>query len=552
MVRQLTVSDIVALPLVQDAVPELVSPATADRPVRWVHVSELEDLSALLKGGELILTTGIGIGRTDEEQRDYLRNLDRAGAAGLVIELGRQFDQPPRALVRTAGELELPLVVLHRPLRFVALTEAVHARIVDEQVERLSFSERVHRTFSELAVETTGAEEILHQGQLLAGAPLVLEDLGHRVISYELGDASAAQVLDQWERRSRAAGDGVSTPLGNERWIASLVGPRRTPWGRLVLLGGTLDDDAARTLLERAAQALTVARLVERERRGEEHRTHAGLLAELLTGRAIDGPDLRTRASAAGLTATGPYLPLTLVPTRDQPDGTRPATGTEPGSDPSARVRDIVAAQLRDTGRPGLVASTRPGTVTAVLGPTSENEHQLLERLAPAVHERIAAEGDGTTWVIGVGRRASTLAGIGPLIDESGHAAEVAAVQQPRGPGSRSFHRSADVRLRGVLSLLRDDPRLVAFAEAELGPLLAHDAKHRTELAELLGEFLRHGGNKTELARRSHLSRPALYNRLATIESVLDVDLADAESRVSLHVAALLRELRGTQSGIRG
>ncbi|MHA6803764.1 PucR family transcriptional regulator [Salinifilum ghardaiensis] len=551
MVRQLTVGDILALPLVQEAVPELLSPATADRAVRWVHVSELDDLSALLKGGELILTTGIGIGRTEKEQHDYLENLDRAGAAGLVLELGRRFEQPPRGLVRTARRLGFPLVVLHRPLRFVALTEAVHARIVDEQVERLSFSERVHRTFSELAVEASGAEEILHQGQLLAGAPLVLEDLGHRVIAYELGAAPAAQVLDQWERRSRAAGDGTSMPFGNERWTAALVGPRRSPWGRLVMLGGTLEDDAALTVLERTAQALTVARLIERERRGEEHRTHAGLLAELLAGRAVDGPDLRARASAAGLTPRGPYLPLTLIPSGGRPAEPRGEAGA-PGSDPAARVRDVVAAHLRRTGQPGLVASTRPGTVTAVLGLAAEDEDRVLHRFAPAVHEGIAAEGDGSSWVIGVGRSGAALAGTGPLIDESAHAAEVAAVQQPRTPGNRLFHRSADVRLRGVLSLLREDPRLVAFAEAELGPLLAHDAEHRTDLVGVLGEFLRHGGNKTELARRSHLSRPALYNRLATIESVLGVDLSDAESRASLHVAALLRELRSARGGAAG
>ncbi|GAB3300460.1 PucR family transcriptional regulator [Parasphingorhabdus pacifica] len=550
--RQLTVGDIVTEPLVQHAVPEVLSPATVDRPVRWVHVSELEDLSTLLKGGELILTTGIGIGRTDAEQHDYLHNLDRAGAAGLVLELGRRFQEPPRGLVRTARRLEFPLVVLHRPLRFVALTEAVHARIVDEQVERLSFSERVHRAFSELAVEAAGSDEILHQGGLLAGAPLVLEDLGHHVITYELGDASAAQVLDQWERRSRAAGDGISMPFGNERWIASLVGPRRSPWGRLVLLGGTLADDAALTLLERTAQALTVARLIERERRGEEHRTHTGLLAELLAGRAIDGPDLRARASAAGLTPSAHYLPLTLMPTRPRTGRTRVEVGSDPDGDPAARIRDIVAAHLRDTGQPGLVAATRPGAVTAVLGLTSGDEGQVLDRFAPAVHERIAAESAESVWVIGVGRSGTTLAGIGPLIDESAHAAEVAAVQQPRSGGNRLFYRSADVRLRGVLSLLRDDPRLVAFAEAELGPLLTHDADHRTDLVDMLGDFLRHGGNKTELARRSHLSRPALYNRLATIESVLGVDLSDAESRVSLHVAALLRELRGKQDDTPG
>jgi purine catabolism regulator len=547
MVQQLTVGDIVAMPLVQDAVPEVASPATLDRPVRWVHVSELEDLSALLQGGELILTTGIGIGRTDAEQRDYLQNLDRVGAAGLVIELGRQFETPPRGLVRAARRLEFPLVVLHRPLRFVALTEAVHARIVGEQIERLSFSERVHRTFSELAVEAAGVDEILHQGQLLAGAPLVLEDLGHQVISYELGAAPAAQVLDQWERRSRSAGDGISMPLGNERWIASLVGPRRSAWGRLVLLGGTLDDDAAVTLLERTAQALTIARLIERDRRGDEHRAHAGLLAELLAGRAIDGPNLRARASAAGLTPSGPYLPLTLTPARSPSARIGSDAAKDPARHTASQVRDIIAGLMCETGQPGLVASTQPGTVTVLLGLGSGDEDQLLAQFAPAVHERISAECSGAAWVIGVGRTGTSLAGIGPLIDESAHAAEVAAGQQPRGRAQRLYYRSADIRLRGVLSLLRGDPRLVAFAEAELGPLLAHDAEHGTNLVAILAEFLRHGGNKTELARRSHLSRPALYSRLATVEAVLGVDLSDAESRVSLHVAILLRGLRSTQ-----
>jgi purine catabolism regulator len=41
------------------------------RPVRWVHSSELEDPTAWLKGGELILTTGMGVGDTAAKQRAY-------------------------------------------------------------------------------------------------------------------------------------------------------------------------------------------------------------------------------------------------------------------------------------------------------------------------------------------------------------------------------------------------------------------------------------------------------------------------------------------------
>jgi purine catabolism regulator len=47
-------------------------------------------------------------------------------------------------------------------------------------------------------------------------------------------------------------------------------------------------------------------------------------------------------------------------------------------------------------------------------------------------------------------------------------------------------------------------------------------------------------GNKAALAKQLHLSRPALYKRLSNIERTLGVDLADAESMVSLHVALLI------------
>ena len=60
----------------------------------------------------------------------------------------------------------------------------------------------------------------------------------------------------------------------------------------------------------------------------------------------------------------------------------------------------------------------------------------------------------------------------------------------------------------------------------------------------MLREYLRLAGNKAALAKRLHLSRPSLYKRLSDIERTLGVDLADAESMVSLHVAMLVLETR--------
>ena len=40
---------------------------------------------------------------------------------------------------------------------------------------------------------------------------------------------------------------------------------------------------------------------------------------------------------------------------------------------------------------------------------------------------------------------------------------------------TRPYFRAADIRLRGLLALLRDDPRVQRFAETELKSLLADD-----------------------------------------------------------------------------
>jgi len=115
---------------------------------------------------------------------------------------------------------------------------------------------------------------------------------------------------------------------------------------------------------------------------------------------------------------------------------------------------------------------------------------------------------------------------------EATHVADAAAHQPPR-----PFHRLEDVRLRGLLHLLRDDARLQTFAEREVGPLLAYDAQHRTELVALLRTYLAHGRNKSVAADAAHLSRPAFYERLHRIERILGVDLDDIDSCLSLHVA---------------
>ena len=102
--------------------------------------------------------------------------------------------------------------------------------------------------------------------------------------------------------------------------------------------------------------------------------------------------------------------------------------------------------------------------------------------------------------------------------------------------------RRSDIRLSGLLMSLREDARLQEFAEAELGNLLEHEARHGSGLVDLLRQFLAVGGNKTELARVAHRNRTSLYPALCRLEELVGHPLDSPASRLSLGVALLAHD----------
>jgi purine catabolism regulator len=171
----------------------------------------------------------------------------------------------------------------------------------------------------------------------------------------------------------------------------------------------------------------------------------------------------------------------------------------------------------------------------------------VLTSLATLIRERLGNDQDGL--VIGVGAAAGSIRDVRRSFLEGSQVADVAAGR----PDIRErplFYRLPDLRLRGLLHLLRDDPRLQTFVERELGALLARDQD--TDLISVLAAYLAAGGNKAAAAKNSHLARPTFYQRLHRIERILGTDLSSAESRTSLHVALLALEAARAGEAVRG
>jgi PucR family transcriptional regulator, purine catabolism regulatory protein len=106
----LTLREVLDLDVVRRGSPHVVAGAARlDAHVRWVHALELTDIRRLLRGGELVLSTGIALPQSPSGLAEYVASLADVGVAGLAIELGRRYaDALPPALVTAAERRSVP------------------------------------------------------------------------------------------------------------------------------------------------------------------------------------------------------------------------------------------------------------------------------------------------------------------------------------------------------------------------------------------------------------------------------------------------------------
>jgi PucR family transcriptional regulator, purine catabolism regulatory protein len=534
-----TVAEVLALDPVRSGAPRVLAGADRlDAPVRWVHVIELAQAAHLLRGGELVLSTGIALPDDTAGLQRYVAELAAVGVSALAVELGSRYSRTlPSALVSAAAEHRLPLIVLERETQFIEITEAVHARIIDAQLSELRSAERLHQVFTDLAVSGASADEVVTQTASLAGCPVILESLAHHVLACAPGTQDAAALLAGFAGRSRAVQTTKRTGYDDASgWLVTVVGARGEDWGRLIMMRGGPPAPADVALIERAATTLALGRLLEHRQESLERQAHRTILSAFLGHGFADQAEAEARARALGVPVTGRSLVAVVVrlagasPTRDRRNGLAAQAR-------AAEIADALAEVCRRQRVPALVGTLADDRVAALLAlPARSDAEAALARLAEQLRPRLSAED-----IIGAGSAVDSVGGVQRSFLEADHVAEAAA-----GSGAAlPFYRLPDLRLRGLLHLLRDDPRLHAFAERELGPLLVHDDAAGTQLLSALTAYLSAGGNKAEAAKQAHLARPTMYERLHQIEDVLGIDLEPAESRLSLHVALLALQAAG-------
>ncbi|WP_370256306.1 PucR family transcriptional regulator [Streptomyces sp. V4I8] len=531
----ITVRRALELPGLRSGLPEVLAGAERlGRTVRWVHAGEVPNIASLLKGGELLLTTGYGIGTRPADQRAFVRTLAERGIAALVIELGTRFTRLPATLVDTARAAGLPLVQLHREVAFVTVTEEIHTEIVNGHYALLQRAEEVHRRCTEALLGGGGVPQVLGILADFSGNPVFLETTDGQLLYAAGAGPQGADPLQVWEGLRGQHKDGP--PAGSVLVDVPGGGPGTVSVrARLVLL--PVRNPLApvhRIAAERAAGILAVVLMQARQEEELAARGRGDFLTDLAEGR-VAAEDAPAQARVLGFKpGDSPLLPVVM----------RLGDALSPGGGWAVLAR-AVGEELASVGVPVLLG-VRPveGRVPLLLGLRAESERSAVaDRVAVALRagvERAGVQRPGAPPPVVVVGMAGGWAGASAGLR---HAAETATAAQ--GLSDRPWYDARRLDIDLLLWRLRDHPDLAAFVDRAIGPLRKHDNRSKPPLLPTLETYLAHAGRKAETARELHLNRQTLYNRLARIGELLGTDLDDPQTVLALSLALRARRHAG-------
>ena len=189
--------------------------------MRWVHISELEDPTPLLSGGELLLTTGMEL--DPDMQREYVARLAATGSRGWGSAPGSRTPTMPEAMVEAADERGFPLFEVPYELPFIAVTEKAFTHLVNEHYAVLRRALSAHERLERIVLSERGLDGVAGGAGLADRRPGAhLRRAAARCSpgassAAPLRDAAVGELGEELPERARAGGRRVTPRAGSSR-----------------------------------------------------------------------------------------------------------------------------------------------------------------------------------------------------------------------------------------------------------------------------------------------------------------------------------------------
>jgi purine catabolism regulator len=536
----ITVQDILEIPELNLRL--LAGHKSTSNPVRWVHISEVPDPTKWLKGGELLLTTGYRFVGGEQQQVAQIKRLIDHNISGLGFGTGFSFDKVPPAIVAVAEEYGFPLFEVPYHVPFLAITEAVASKIVNEQYSLLQRSLAVHEKLTKIVLEEKGLEAILSTLSALVGCSAVLFDF-HGVVLCEAAyrrHLGAELIADLWrmigDRRADRQNFALSMEgVGSGVQVYPVVASHRIGAFLAVVKDSGDFSEYDRIILHNVV-TVTALELVKKKAVAETEKRLAGDFFDELIASDLYEEEIARRLAFFGLEPQSPHL-IVLVDI-DVQEGEEAAERSEAAAqDVKERLHWSVDEFMARHDLLGISAS-RSDSVVVLVQPGKTDAKEII-RLAGELQAGIAEMLPEISVSVGIGRPHRQLIDLRQSYYEASYAIKIRKLKgEPRVIASFD-----DLGSYGLLLGLQDTLSLEVFYDSVLGKLQDYDEQNSSDLVKSLACFLEANGHWGDAAEKLYVHRHTLRYRMKRVEEITGRDLNQSQDRMEFWLALKAKEL---------
>ncbi len=467
--------------------------------VELTNVVDSWDLHKWLTGNELVLSNGLLFAGQPERLAQVVRDLSAAGAAGLLIKLGRYLSTIPPDAVLAADTCGFPLITAKENLQFGTIN-----RLLNRQANKLPQSSHRYAAFAELQAKDSGIPAYLRLLDGFIGHICVYRDnLSGKTFSSR-NDRPHHPTTENVYSRNVVAGGNVCGTL-------------------LVLDCGTelIEDELTSVTIDYASSMLGISQQKLLPSRFRDEYWKERFVSELLRGSSVVSDD---EIQKRGLLCGYDFFRPSIVSV---------AEGADRYQETAMQI-EREACEISLPGPPVFFLQLENQLIILYAGQDQEPLLRWCKELSARC--RIA----GITVYIGIGRLADTPKQLYKSYQDACQSLHV---------GSRlSGHGVYNYNSMGMANFLCTYAATAEAAEVVqevLGTLMEYDEKKPAySLLPTLQTIARCGFNLTSAAEELYIHYNTLKYRYMKIGEISGLDLSDFAVQNKVYIALALLRLR--------
>ncbi|MEG0472709.1 MAG: PucR family transcriptional regulator [Solibacillus sp.] len=510
----LTVSDVMTKKLFSSA--QLIAGATGQlNVIKWVHIVESMDAAKLLKGNELILTTGIHLKDNDESFKQFIHQLIASKAAGLCIELGSSIQKVPHFIQQMATDFQFPLIIFQKEVAFVEITQDIHSMLINQQYEMIKNLEDYAQQLNKYTLTVNNYEQILMHLYKHLGLQVIFTFNGQKPIFIP------NIYQDKYEMMQQAHPDYAEKHL-----IHCDVNIFNQYYGEVCLfsLQRVLTEYDA-LILDRTVIALSqylLRELYSEEKKGMEDRE---FLEKWLNGQATIEELTHFIKEHHVSSASNHWLVMIHQ--------------IQKGKSSDITYYKLVARNvLEKFGFYPFILEKNHQLVFILANLREQESYKLrLEQAIAQIHENNSKyKYADLNILLAVGKYVTHIQAVKNSYTTAKDTLEI------RWKSQALSYFYEDLHLHHFIFQLQKNPTIMEMVAEYLSPLIEYDRKHNSNLVETLQVYLQTNGLKKETSERLFIVRQTLYHRLEKIEQLLGHDFMKPEKRLALELMLVANE----------